>query len=147
MCFCVQDPITSASFHLGPFKECVSTGEAGAHTRRSLGHHLLNPLILTLLVLCGSANFEAQSSLLQNRLHPQMQIPNLCPAFFQVKASRVRFYRHLVIKAKTMPTPLLNLKKMEKNTLLPRPDIHSAIHLLPCEQLDGKCFLAFMCAL
>ena len=71
MCFCVQDPITNASFHLGPL--------------------------------------------------------------FQVKASQVRFYRHLVIKAKTMPTPLLNLRKMEKNTLLPRPAIHLAIHLLPCE--------------
>ena len=27
-------------------RECVSTGAAGARTRRSLGHHLLHPLIL-----------------------------------------------------------------------------------------------------
>ena len=36
-------------------RECVSTGAAGARTRRSLGHHLLNPLILRLLVLCTPA--------------------------------------------------------------------------------------------
>ena len=30
-------------------RECVSTGAAGARTRRSLGHHLLHPLILRLL--------------------------------------------------------------------------------------------------
>ena len=33
-------------------RECVS---AGARTRRSLGNHLLHPLILRLLVLCASA--------------------------------------------------------------------------------------------
>ena len=36
-------------------RECVSTGAAGAQTRRSLGHHLLHPLILRLLVLCATA--------------------------------------------------------------------------------------------
>jgi hypothetical protein len=45
-------------------RECVSTGAAGARTHRSLGHHLLHPLILRLLVLCALADFEAQSSLL-----------------------------------------------------------------------------------
>ena len=44
-------------------RECVSTGAAGAQTLRSLGHHLLHPLILRLLVLCAPADFEAQSSL------------------------------------------------------------------------------------
>ena len=43
-------------------RECVSTGAAGARTRRSLGHHLLHPLILRLLVLCAPADFETQSS-------------------------------------------------------------------------------------
>ena len=42
-------------------RECVSTGAAGARTRRSLGHHLLHPLILRLLVLCAP-DFETQSS-------------------------------------------------------------------------------------
>ena len=37
------------------FRECVSTGAAGAQTRRSLGYHLLHPLILRLLVLCAPA--------------------------------------------------------------------------------------------
>ena len=60
--------------------ECVSTGAAGAQTRRSLGHHHLHPLILRLLVLCAPADFEAPSSLLQNRLHLKIQIPNACPA-------------------------------------------------------------------
>ena len=46
------------------FRECVSTDAAGAHTRRSLGHHLLHPLILRLLVLSVPDDFEAQSSLL-----------------------------------------------------------------------------------
>ena len=36
-------------------RECVSTDAAGARTRRSLGHHLLHPLILRLLVLCAPA--------------------------------------------------------------------------------------------
>ena len=36
-------------------RECVSTGAAGAQTRRTLGHHLLHPLILKPLVLCAPA--------------------------------------------------------------------------------------------
>ena len=32
-------------------KECVRAGAAGSRTRRSLGHHLLHPLILRLVVL------------------------------------------------------------------------------------------------
>ena len=35
---------------LGYCRECVRAGAAGARTRRSLGHHLLHPLILRLLV-------------------------------------------------------------------------------------------------
>ena len=69
-------------------KMCNNSGNAlartvavGARTCRSLGHHLLHPLILRLVVLCTSADFEAQSSLLQNRLHPQIQIPNACPEY------------------------------------------------------------------
>ena len=65
-------------------RECVSMGEAGAQTRRSLGHHLLHPQILRLLVLLKPADFEAQSSLLQNRLHLQIQIPNACPEYCPV---------------------------------------------------------------
>ena len=34
-------------------RECVSMGAAGARTRRSLGHHLMHPLILRLLLLCA----------------------------------------------------------------------------------------------
>ena len=49
-------------------RECVSMGAAGARTHRSLGHHLLHPTILRLLVLCAPTDFEAQSSLLQHRL-------------------------------------------------------------------------------
>ena len=37
------------------YRECVRAGAAGARTRRSLGHHLLHPLILRLLVLCAHA--------------------------------------------------------------------------------------------
>ena len=33
------------------------------------------------LVLCALADFEVQSSLLCNRLHPQIQNPNACPAY------------------------------------------------------------------
>ena len=53
---------------IGVGRECVSTDAAGAQTRRSLGHHLLHPLILRLLVLCAPADFEAQ-----------IQFPNACP--------------------------------------------------------------------
>ena len=35
-------------------------GAAGVRTLRSLGQHLLHPLILRLLVLCAPADFEAQ---------------------------------------------------------------------------------------
>ena len=45
------------------YRECVRAGAAGAGTCRSLGYHLLHPLILRLLVLCAPADFEAQSSL------------------------------------------------------------------------------------
>ena len=34
-------------------RECVSMGAMGAQTRRSLGHHLLHPLILRPLVICA----------------------------------------------------------------------------------------------
>ena len=51
----------------------------GARTRRSLVHRLLHPQILRLLVLLKRLDFEAQSSLLYNKLHPQIQIPNACP--------------------------------------------------------------------
>ena len=44
-------------------RERVSTGAVGAHNRRSLGYHLLHPLILRLSVLCVPNYFEAQSSL------------------------------------------------------------------------------------
>ena len=43
-------------------RECVSTG---AQTCRSLGHHLLHPLILRLLVLCAPAVFRPRA--LQDR--------------------------------------------------------------------------------
>ena len=36
-------------------RECVRAGAAGARTRRALGHHLLLPLILGLIVLCAPA--------------------------------------------------------------------------------------------
>ena len=36
-------------------RECVRAGAVGALTRRSLGYHLLHPLILRLLVLCAPA--------------------------------------------------------------------------------------------
>ena len=45
-------------------REYVSTGAASAQTRRSLGHHLLHPQILRLLLLLAPTDFEAQSSLL-----------------------------------------------------------------------------------
>ena len=37
------------------YRECVSAGAAGARTHRSLGHHILHPLILRLLVVCAPA--------------------------------------------------------------------------------------------
>ena len=37
------------------FRECVRAGAAGSQTRRTLGHHLLHPLILRPLVLCAPA--------------------------------------------------------------------------------------------
>ena len=42
-------------------RECVSAGAAGARTRRSLGYHLLHPLILRLLVLCAPADLRLRA--------------------------------------------------------------------------------------
>ena len=36
-------------------RECIRAGAVGARTSRSLGHQLLHPLILRLLVLCAPA--------------------------------------------------------------------------------------------
>ena len=49
-------------------RECISTGAAGARTRKSLGHHLLHPLILRLLVLCAPAGLRPRA--LQNAPAP-----------------------------------------------------------------------------
>ena len=50
----------------GLIRECVSTGAAGAQTRRSLGHQLLHPLFW-------------DPELSRMHLHPQIQIPNAFP--------------------------------------------------------------------
>jgi hypothetical protein len=44
--------------------ECISMGEAGAQTRRSLGLRLFHLQILRLLLLLKPADFEAQSTVL-----------------------------------------------------------------------------------
>ena len=56
-------------------------GAVGAGTHRSLGHHLLYPLIFWFLVLCAPADFGNP----ENRLHPhpQIQIPNAFPEWGQ----------------------------------------------------------------
>ena len=43
------------------YRECVRAGAAGARTRRSLGHHLLHPLILRLLALCAPAVLQPRA--------------------------------------------------------------------------------------
>ena len=62
------------------YRECVTTGAAGAQTCRSLGHHLLHPLILRLLVICAPTDFENPENRLHTHPHPQIQIPNAIPA-------------------------------------------------------------------
>ena len=42
-------------------RECVSMGAAGAQTRRYLGHYLLHPLILRLLVLGAPAVLRSRA--------------------------------------------------------------------------------------
>ena len=61
-------------------RECVSTGAAVAQTCRSLGHQLLHPLILRRLVICSPADCENP----ENRLHPQIQIPNAFPVYGKI---------------------------------------------------------------
>ena len=65
------------------FRECVSTGAAGARTRRSLRHHLLHPLI---------ANFEASTSVrpkpgfgIGNRNQDQVSVSVSGPELFLPK--------------------------------------------------------------
>jgi hypothetical protein len=55
----------------------ISNGAAGAQTRKSLGDHLLHPLILRLLVLCAPTVLRPKLS--RMHLHPQIQIPNAFP--------------------------------------------------------------------
>ena len=50
-----RNPIATNSELLCLHRECVRAGAAGAQTRRSLGHHLLHPMILRPLVLCAPA--------------------------------------------------------------------------------------------
>ena len=60
-------------------------GCSGCTNPQIFGNHLLHPLILRLSVLCAPADFEAQSSLLQNRLFPQIQIHNAYPVTLKLK--------------------------------------------------------------
>ena len=53
------ESLLSGLYYTLKSRECVSTG---ARTRRSLGHHLLHPQILRILVLLKLAGFEAQIS-------------------------------------------------------------------------------------
>ena len=69
--------IKSRNVSNNKYRECVSTGAAGAGTRRSLGHHLLHPLILRILVLCalwqyGLWSFQTGGTKLE-RFLPQNQ--------------------------------------------------------------------------
>ena len=55
---CLSGPnncVLSSLYYKTSIRECVRVGAVGAQTRRSLGHHLLHPLILRLLVLCAPA--------------------------------------------------------------------------------------------
>ena len=83
--------------HINRGRECVRMGAAGAQTLRSLGHHFMHLLILRVLVLCATTDFETQSSLLQNRLHSQIQISNSCPEGHQATALELRCQLELKI--------------------------------------------------
>ena len=66
--YSIQEPL-SILVVLAPSKEyvcreCVSTGAAGARTRRFLEHHLLHPLILRLLVLLSSFSYKTGTAVL-----------------------------------------------------------------------------------
>ena len=53
--YCGSDLFSDFSCSNETVRECVRVGAAGGRTRRSLGHHLMHPLILRLLVLCAPA--------------------------------------------------------------------------------------------
>ena len=62
-------------------RECVSTGLAGARTRRSLGHHLLHPLILRPRALFDRTDCTRRSKFLTHTLQSFWIIllsPNIC---------------------------------------------------------------------
>ena len=76
-------------------------GAADGQTHRSLGNPQLHSQILRLLVLLKLANLEAQSSLLWNRMHAQIQISNACPMIADISS-----LHHQVV----LPAILLKLK-------------------------------------
>ena len=57
--FCEIFPLLLTTVHT--VRECVSRGAAGEQTRRSLGHHLLHPLILKSLALCAPAVLRSKA--------------------------------------------------------------------------------------
>ena len=78
---------------------------------RSLGHHILHPLILRLLV-----HFQAQNFLLQNRLHLQIQIlTHALGVRFYTFSQIVSTYNATFITVITQPC---HLSKKYKNTKL-----------------------------
>ena len=68
-------------------------GAAGARTRISLGHHLLHPLILRLLLLCAPAVWDPELS--RMHLHPQIQAPNAFPEIWWKKSFRRPYFKQL----------------------------------------------------
>ena len=61
--FMTNNQVSKYSFDKITTRDWVSRVAAGAQTHRSLGHHLLHPQILRLLVLLKPARFEAKTEL------------------------------------------------------------------------------------
>ena len=55
-------------FYMACIRECVRAGAAGSRTRRSLGHHLLHPLILRPRALFYSTDCTRRSKFLTHSL-------------------------------------------------------------------------------
>ena len=85
------------------YRECISTGAAGAQTCRSLGHYLLHLLILRLLVLCAPAALIPRA--LQDAAAPADPFPNAFPGVCPLRSEN-DLKRQSVTETEPMSSPI-----------------------------------------
>ena len=103
---------------LSKFRECVSTGAAGAQTRKSLGHHLLHLLILRLL----ASILEKLKNCQNGTFEPVHEIWNFFwPKVFFWSIMKVPFRKNIHNMPQGPPNPGFMQEKVQKGDFLKKP--------------------------